>query len=353
MKFPKPLKKGSTVAVTAPSFGCTIEPYISRFKEAVRLLKEHGYNLVIGDTVFKNDGIGISTSPFVAAKELMDFYLDPKIDAVISAGGGELMCETISYVDFSSIKNASAKWFLGYSDNTNFIFPLVTLCNVPAVYGHCITGFGKPWEQSEIDTLSLLEGKTSSVRGYPLFQLPEDGTEAKKANPLSPYVLTQKKHLRSYVCKEEKLIQAGAAEEINFEGMLLGGCLDVLNNIAGTRFDGVKSFIKNSSKKIIWVLESCDLSPLDIRRSLWHLKECGWFENSSGFIIGRPLSSFSGEIMGVNKYNAVTDILGSFGLPVVMDADVGHVPPSMPLVMGTCSRVKVKGDDIRIDMDFS
>ncbi|MBQ1869641.1 MAG: LD-carboxypeptidase, partial [Treponema sp.] len=170
MKIPKPLKSGSTIAITAPSFGCTTEPYLSRYREAVRLFEERGYKVVSGATVSKDDGIGISTSPQVAAAELMEFYLDPSIDAVISAGGGELMCETLSFIDFKRLKDAPAKWFMGYSDNTNFVFPLATLSGTAAIYGHCITGFGKPWEQCEYDTLNILEGKSSTVRGYGKFE---------------------------------------------------------------------------------------------------------------------------------------------------------------------------------------
>ncbi|MBP5577499.1 MAG: LD-carboxypeptidase [Treponema sp.] len=352
MKIPKPLKSGSTIAITAPSFGCTTDPYLSRYREAVRLFEERGYKVVSGATVSKDDGLGISTSPRVAAAELMEFYLDPSIDAVISAGGGELMCETLSFIDFDRLKDAPAKWFMGYSDNTNFVFPLATLSGTAAIYGHCITGFGKPWEQCEYDTLNILEGKCSTVRGYGKFELPDADERFGITNPLSPYILTEKKTLRIFTPKNGSLVLSDIQDgEVRFEGILLGGCLDVLHNIAGTRFDGVRDFIAGAGN-VVWALESCDQSPLEIRRSLWHLKECGWFDTASGFIIGRPLSAFSGEAFGVNKYNAVTDVLGELGVPVVMDADLGHVPPSMPLVIGSPACVSAVGDDICVEMEL-
>ena len=349
MKIPKPLKSGSTIAITAPSFGCTMDPYLSRYREAVRLFEERGYKVVSGATVSKDDGVGISTSPQVAAKELMDFYLDPSIDAVISAGGGELMCETLSFIDFDRLKDAPAKWFMGYSDNTNFVFPLATLSGTASIYGHCITGFGKPWEDCEYDNLNILEGKTSTVCGYSKFELPDADERFGITDPLSPYILTEKKTLRIYRPKDGFL--SASSGEVVFEGTLLGGCLDVLHNMAGTRFDGVRKFIE-ASGKVVWALESCDQSPLDIRRSLWHLKECGWFDTASGFIIGRPLRAFSGEAFGVNKYTAVTDVLGSLGVPLVMDADLGHVPPSMPLVIGSRACVTACGNDICVKMEL-
>ena len=332
MKTPAFLSPGDVIAIAAPSFGCTIEPYISRFKEAVRLLEKRGYKIKAGSCVFKSDGLGISSNPKDAAKELVDFYLDPKVNAIISAGGGELMCETMSYVDFEALKNSPPKMFMGYSDNTNFIFPLVTISKTMAVYGPCISGLGKPWEDAENDTISLIEGKKFTFKGYPKFQLPEDGTEAKEANPLSPYILTQKKKLNLFSGKEAK-------ESLEFSGILIGGCLDVLNNLAGTSFDCVKKF-NDDYKKVIWVLEACDLSPMDIRRSLWHLRECGWFKSASAFIIGRPLAAWNANMMGVNHYNAVTDIIGEMNLPVIMDADVGHIAPTLPLLMGAEAEVK-------------
>lgn len=49
-------------------------------------------------------------------------YLSDEADALISCGGGELMCEILDDVDFDAIKAAKPKWYMGYSDNTNFTF---------------------------------------------------------------------------------------------------------------------------------------------------------------------------------------------------------------------------------------
>lgn len=326
----KDLALGDTIGIVAPSFGCTSEPYATRYKEAVRLLRARGYKLKVGSCVFKNDGLGISTNPYDAAKELENFYLDPNIDAIISAGGGELMCETISHIDFDKIKDAPAKIFMGYSDNTNFIFPLLTLCGKQAIYGSCISGFGKSWEAAEWDAINLLEGTKKEFEGYPLFQLDEAESES----------IPQKKELK--VFKGNSIVQS-----TEFSGLLIGGCLDVLNNLAGSKFDAMKAFTAKH-KNIIWALEACDLSPLDIRRALWHLKECSWFENASGFIIGRPLAAWKQAMMGVDQYNAVTGILADLNLPIIMDADIGHIDPTLPLLMGAEAKVRVENGNWKI-----
>ena len=348
IRIPPFLKKHSTIGIPAPSFGCTTEPYITRLGEAQKQFAAAGYTLKTGNCVYKSDGKGISTNPEDAAKELTDFYCSPETSALISAGGGELMCETAGFIDFDRIAKAPPKWFMGYSDNTNFIFPLVTKCRTAAIYGQNITGFGKPWEQSENDALALLEGTKTYVEGYDMFQLPEKGTEAKNENPLSKYVLTEKKVLKTFTPQSGTLKETKDSAEI--QGILLGGCLDVLANLTGTKFDCMKEFNRDADK-IIWILEACDLNPMDIRRSVWHLAQCGWFEKASGFIIGRPLAALGQTIMGVDQYNAVTDILSEFGVPVIADADIGHVSPSMPVIMGSAAHVTVRGNKIRIDMN--
>ncbi|MBO5100482.1 MAG: LD-carboxypeptidase [Treponema sp.] len=347
MKIPKYIKPGDTIGVVAPSFGATTEPYIYRFQEAIKKFKDRGYNVVIGECCYKSDGLGISTLPEIAAAELMKFYLDDKIDVVLSCGGGELMCETISHLDFKKLESATPKWFMGYSDNTNFIFPLATMCDVASIYGPNAPGFGKPWEQPEYDAIELLEGKKNTVIGYKEFQNPE--VESK--DPLSPYIYTDPKVLVSYVSNDRtgKLIKATSNDKIEFSGVLIGGCLDVLVCLSGTKFDNIKKF-NEKYKDVIWFLESCDYNPMDIRRGLWHLRESGWFDNAKGFLIGRPYSAFRQEIMGVNQYNGVIDILKEFNVPIILDCDIGHIDPAMPLIVGSYATVLVKDNNIEISM---
>ena len=131
--------------------------------------------------------------------------------------------------------------------------------------------------------------------------------------------------------------------------MLLGGCLDVLANLCGTRFDEVKKFVRY--KKIIWVLEACDLNPMGIRRAIWELDEAGWFKNTAGFVIGRPLAARQMKIMGVNQYNAVYELLEKYGVPIIMDADIGHINPNMPLVIGAYASVSAYNNTIEVNME--
>ena len=337
MRIPKNIRPGDTIGLVAPSFGATIEPYITRLQSAIERFEARGYHVVAAPSCYKDDGIGISTDPADAASDLTSFYLDPSIDALISVGGGELMNETITHLDFEALADAPPKWFMGYSDNTNFLHPMATIGNVAGIYGPCATGFGKEWEATEEDAFALLEGTKSVFFGYDKYERPEDG-DRRKEDPLSPYILTQKKELTTYPSSDA----IGS-----FTGTLLGGCLDVLANLAGTKFDRTKHLIEEG-EPIIWVLEACDLSVISIRRALWNLKMCGWFDTAAGFLIGRPLAAFSEEAFGVDRFGAVTSVLGDLGVPIILDADIGHISPMLPVIFGAEATVLAKGNTLSI-----
>jgi muramoyltetrapeptide carboxypeptidase LdcA involved in peptidoglycan recycling len=352
IRRPRSIKKGDTIGITAPSFGPGTEPYSLMYPLAKGHITDRGYTVIEGETVFRTDGLGMATDPVFAAKELSDFYKRDDIDAIISAGGGELMNETITHVDFDDLKNYPPKWFLGYSDNTNFIFPLVTITGVQGIYGPCISEFAMDWDSTQEDSFEILEGSKSSFEGYNRFVSPDNKPESEEEPEYTeeylraPYDLNADRQLLTFVPDNRELVRAGDTA-VSAEGILLGGCLDVLSNMVGTRFDRVKEF-KTDNPDIIWVLEACDLTPMAIRRSLWNLREAGWFEGAKGFIIGRPLASWKQIMMGVDQYNAVTDVLKGLGVPVIMDAEIGHIDPMLPVIMGAKALVTVKGNDLNI-----
>ena len=118
------------------------------------------------------------------------------------------------------------------------------------------------------------------------------------------------------------------------------------------QFDYVNQFNeKYKEDGIIWFLECCDLNVMGIRRAMWQMKNAGWFQHVKGFMIGRPCC-IGEEMMGLDHYHAVTDILKDFEVPIIMDMDIGHRPPMMPLVCGSMAEVCVKGNDVTIDMKY-
>lgn len=340
MKYPKYLSENGTIGFVAPSFGCNTEPYRSSFVNAQKKFKELGHALDLGPNCYEGRGIGISNTPQACGKELTDYYCSGKNDVLISCGGGELMCEILEYTDFDKIRAAEPKWYMGYSDNTNMTFLLTTLCDTASIYGPCAGAFGmEPWHESIWDAYELLRGKKDTMRGYKLW---EKESLKSEEQPLAPYHVTEERKLR--------IFQAGDSAQVRLDGRLIGGCMDCLVNLLGTKYDKVAEFAEQYKEDgLIWFLESCDLNVMAIRRAVWQMKNAGWFSYAKGFLIGRP-AVYGQELMGLDQYHAVCDLLEELHVPIIMDVDIGHLAPMMPLVCGSYAAVQVSGNDISVEM---
>lgn len=343
MRYPKNLPKGGTIGFVAPSFGNNTEPYRSAFENAQRKFTDLGYRLELGPNCYAGEGVGISNTPEKCAEELMEYYCGGENDCLIACGGGELMCEILPHMDFERIKSAAPKWYMGYSDNTNFTYLQATICDTASVYGPCAGTFGmEPWHDSLRDALELLTGERDTVKGYGKWE-----REALKdeEHPLMPYNVTEKLALHTFVGDR----RVDDSEPIQMQGRLLGGCMDCLVTLLGTRFDRTKEFLeKYREDGIIWFLEACDLNVFSIRRAMWQMEQAGWFQYTKGFLFGRPRNGQ--EMMGLDAYRAVLEVAGRKNVPVVMDVDLGHLPPMMPIIVGSMGEVSVKGNDISVRM---
>ena len=340
MRYPAFLQEHGTIGFVAPSFGAFIEPYHTCFDRSLEVFQKMGYKTLLGPNVYKGDGIGISTDPASCGRELTDFYCASDSDVLISVGGGECMCETMSNVDLERIAKAEPKWYMGYSDNTNFGFLLPTLFDTASLYAPCAAEFSmEPWHPSLYDHMNFLTGKDLLSHGYDLWEKERVRDEA---SPFAPYNVT-----------EPTKVLFKNWEGTPVSGRLLGGCLDILINFCGTRFDHVKAFTeKYREDGVIWFLEACDLTVFSIRRALWQLKEAGWFDTAKAFVIGRPVL-FDQEIMGLDRIEAVMGILKDFNVPVVLDADLGHLPPMMPMLNGGFGTLKpYKENNIQIQFEL-
>lgn len=382
MRYAPFLKEQGRLGFVAPSFGCNIEPYHTAFQNALKQFEKKGYQTVLGPNCYAGEGIGISNTPEKCAKELTEYYCADNNDVLISCGGGELMCEVLGFLDFDRLLEAPAKWYMGFSDNTNMTFLQATLCDTAAVYGPCAAAFGmEPWHPAIDDALALLKGEKLTVSGYGKWE--KEGLKD-ELNPLAPYHVTEPSVLRLYQPgeAEPEMIsvgegnvnhgisgekeaeyhcisgEEGAAHERKsvpsvrtaFSGRLIGGCMDCLVTLLGTEFDKVAAFQeKYREDGFIWFLEACDLNVMAIRRAVWQMEHAGWFQYVKGFLIGRPLCHGQ-TLMGLDQYHAVVDLLAGYKVPIVMDVDIGHIPPMMPIICGSIGDVTVYEDKMTLAM---
>lgn len=131
-----------------------------------------------------------------------------------------------------------------------------------------------------------------------------------------------------------------------FSGYLIGGCLDVLQFLCGTKYDKTKEYTL-SHKKVIFFMEACDLQAIAIRRALLQLKEAGWFNNITGFIIGRSLNSQPNfDELPEKSY---IDLLKDFNVPILLNCDFGHLHPAVPIRCGAYAKISYLNNNIKFE----
>lgn len=357
MRYPEFLQDGGRIGFIAPSFGCAIEPYASDFNEALMWFGEKGFKTVTGPNCFLDEGVGISNTPEKCAAEANDFFLNDRSDVIISCGGGELMCSILPYVDFDAMAQAPAKWFMGYSDNTNLTFLLNTLCDTASIYSVCASKFTGTHHRCVDDAFDILCGRKLSVKNYDKWYKDicetgdeADGKEPGTAGPSERYVNEKTGDIYDVIPYKQYIYKGTrSADGASFSGRLIGGCLDCLVTLVGTKFDKTAGFAeKYKDDGIIWFIESCDLTVMAMRRALWQMESAGWFSHVSGFLIGRPLR-FDDTFGDLDHYEAITGILGRYNVPIIMDVDIGHQFPQMPIISGAYANVSAAGNSLTVD----
>lgn len=327
MYIPKFLEKDDVIGVTAPSAGYTEQVDLTKLESAKFNLSEKGYKVIETDNVRKCEK-GRSATGKIRAEEFLSLMDDEAVKYIVSASGGDFLMEMLEYLDYEKIKS-NPKWIQGYSDNTGLIYPITTICDMATVYSGNIGDYGMSlWHEGVKNNLKLLEGRGIIQHEFDLFE----NEYVKKITGYEGYNLTDK--------VEYEYISTNKAE--NFSGRLLGGCLDVLIMLCGTKYDKTVEFVRKYKEDgIIWYLESFDLSSARLQCALWQLKEAGWFEGAKGFLFGRPC--FFREEYETDFNEAVKTALDGLGLPVITGCDIGHRPPRMTMINGLMAEVKFDG----------
>ncbi|MDE6208617.1 MAG: LD-carboxypeptidase [Lachnospiraceae bacterium] len=322
MIFPEYIKAGDTIGVTAPSAGVSKEADIVRFKSAKKRLEDFGYKVIFTDDVFKDDGNGRSTDAITRAREFMELIENPEVKYICSAKGGDFLMEILPYLDFNKIK-ANPKWIQGFSDNTSLTFNICTSCDIATVYCNNFGDFGmENWHSSVEENLKILEGEINSQKNYDMYE--DDYYD--RVTGLESYNLTKPVSMKLYNGNKGE----GKAD---FSGRMIGGCLDVVMDTLGTKYENVKGFVeKYKDEGIVWYLESFLNNSEGVMRNMWKMKELGWFENTKGILFGRELMY---EKFSETEFDeACMTMLEELKIPVIFGVDIGHKAPQLCIING-------------------
>lgn len=328
MKYPKLLKKGDTIGICAPSTGAPGEVLSSRLDNAISNVKALGYNVIETASV-RSEVKCVSADSETRAAEFMSLYENPDVAAILPPWGGEFLMDILPLLDFEKLAFLPEKWVCGYSDVTTLTFPMTLMADTATVHGSNLMNMGfariHDADLRAFYVMSNTETEQKSWDAWGGYSGWEDFTQDayKLDNPSS-----------------WKLLQG--REQASFTGRMIGGCMDTLCKLLGTRFAPVEAFLdKYRQDGFIWTLESCEMAAPDIYRTFWQMRESGWFKYCNGIIIGRP--DGYRDKRDFTFIDALEQGMGSLDIPVIYDADIGHIPPQIQIVNGAVGRVEFFG----------
>lgn len=324
MKYPDFLKKGDGIAVTGISDGIVEEKKLLKYENAIKNIENMGFRFCETENVRQSKN-GRSSSASERAKQFMKVWEDENVASIIGAAGGDFACEMLDELDFETLKNAKPKWFQGFSDSTNLGFVLTTNLEIATIYGETIKDYGAcELFENLTNSIKLMQGEEIVQKGFGVCE-PQDA----QREGFESYRLTQKTVWKNL--KGEK--------KFHFSGRSIGGCFDVIINLIGTKYDNVKNYIEKYKKDgIVWFFDIFEMSTPQIFCHLWQMKNAGYFEHCKGILFGR--SFMVREDYEMSLADVVKDAIGKLQIPIVLDIDIGHVPPQMPIVNGAILEVE-------------
>ena len=333
---PARLRPGDTVAAISLSSGAAGK-FPQVYEMARRVLKER-FDLTLTETpnALRTDD-WLYQNPEARADDLHWALQSPEVKGIFSTIGGYESVRVRPFVDLELIRK-HPKVFLGYSDTT--VTHLAFLeAGVTSFYGPSLmSGFADlanfPYAERWLRGL-LLDG------WHGLYQASETWTED-LADWDAPDFEAE--------LNRPKIMQPGGWRwlqgDAGAEGHLIGGCVEVLEMLKGTRFWPKPELWRGA----VLFLEPSD-APAPDQMEYWlrNYATLGILENAAGLLMGRP-RGYTPE-QKETLWEMVKKVLlevDRADMPVVADLDIGHTVPMMTLPYGC--RVAIDPAEKRVEL---
>ena len=292
------LKKGDTIGVVCPS-DKIIDEDIPEIKEAERVLKEKGYNVVFSKNVYKNT-TGYGASAKEKAEDINYMYANKDIKAIMSLKGGFNSNSVYEYLDFNVIKKNN-KIICGYSDSTSYINYIHSKTGNIGFIGPNFKSLNSP----DTNYYSLDEMLKRFENNY--FDLATDENEF-------------------------RIIKDGQSE-----GELIGGNLSLITEL----LDDI-----NFSNKILFLEEFSFESPSAmVSNYLYRLRQKGIFNKVSGIWLG----NYEGEV-SIEKILLDTIEDMNLNIPIIKSDNFGHIERKITVPLGV--KAKISSGKISLIEDY-
>ena len=324
MKYPKFLSNDSTIGITAPSSGVGMQ--LEDYEKSMKQLKERFKRIIETDNV--RSEMDVSSSPEERADQLDELVNNDKVEAILCATGGDFLTDMLPYINYDNI-GKHPKWIMGYSDPTNLLYTVTTILDIATIYGHNAGTFdSEELHTSQKIALDCLKGNILHQESYDYYETDREGRVNGNYNLTEPV---------KWTCNQE---------EAAFEGRILGGCIDCLKYLPGTPYDYTESFVENyKNDGIIWYFDVFSMSAEDFYLTLFQLKQSSWFQYTKGVLVGRIL--FPSNTTSMTYEEALLKIF--IDVPIIMNADIGHIAPKMTLINGSYAHVSFANGKGTID----
>lgn len=310
MLIPNYLKDNDTIGITACSAG--VLDKIEKYETSINNVKQNKFKIKETNNV-RTGGV-VSSDPVTRAKELESLFLDDSVSMVAIASGGDFLYDMLDKVNFNILKN-HPKWLAGSSDPTSLLYILTTNYDIATIYSPCnMSGFNiTPLHGSYLNYFKILKGDLVKQYKYPF---------------------TEAEQFSDELTKENTWLNING--EVDEQGILIGGCLEVLKDLIGTKFDKTKEFThKYGNEGIIWYFDIFNMTSEGVYNTLLQFKNAGWFKNTKAILIGKVC--FPNTFVDMSYEELIAKAIPD--IKVIFNFDLGHVKPSFTLINGLKVRV--------------
>ncbi len=339
MIYPHFLKENAVVGISAPSAG--VGHKIESFDNSLTVLRSQGWKVWETEHVRVDDIRGGDARQ--RARELMGLFLHDSVDAVFAAAGGDFLCEILPYIDWELIAK-NPKWLMGASDPTGILYPITTICDMATLYGS---------NGGSFDSTVLTEDGSTCLPEYL-------GNMLRFLKGDLPVQVSSEKYLGEDIFElgdgpleyTNPTVYKASCPSLHERGRCIGGCIDVLKDLIGTRFDATADFIRRYEHDgFIWYFDNFALSSAALYRTFLQMRYAGWITPGTTrcILVGRTM--FQREESGMTYDDAVRTAFPD--IPVVWDMDIGHTVPHFSMINGAMLDADWDGKTARLAFELS
>ena len=188
-------------------------------------------------------GDGLISAPAAQrAEELIRMLTDSGIRAVVPPWGGELAVELLLHLDMEAIASADPTWFVGYSDISTLLLPPTAMTGIATLHGQNLmeTPYRVP------DPLGSWLDVAAQPAGASVTQRPSEfhrsgGFDSWQDDPT---------HIEFTLDTPGgwTLLDPGVGD-VHMTGRLIGGCIETVSMLAGTRYGDLPTFAMSHAPK--------------------------------------------------------------------------------------------------------